>query len=412
MQKKVVVTGLGVISPIGIGKEQFLKSLLEGISGAAPIASFDTTNFSVKFACEVKNFNPEDFLEKKKIRRMDRFVKFAAAAAKMAVEDSKIDFSKENLERCGVIVGSGIGGMQTIEDQTRILHEKGPGRLSPFLIPMLITNMAPGEIAIMFGLRGPNYSVSSACATSTHCIGDALRLMRYGDMDVAIVGGSEAAVTPLGFGGFCAIKALSTRNDEPQKASRPFDAQRNGFVMGEGSGILVFETEEHAKARGAKIYGEVAGYGATDDAFHITAPEPNAIASAKGIELAIKDANLRPEDVDYVNAHGTSTELNDKTETLAIKKVFGEHAKKLAISSTKSMSGHLLGAAGAVELIATLLCMEKGFIHPTINYEFPDPACDLDYVPNKARQQQIKIAISNSLGFGGHNATILVKKYE
>ncbi|HAM39311.1 MAG: beta-ketoacyl-[acyl-carrier-protein] synthase II [Elusimicrobia bacterium RIFOXYC2_FULL_34_12] len=412
MYKKIVATGIGVVSPIGIGKEQFWKSLMEGSSGAGPITHFDTSEFSVHFACEVKNFNAEDYIDKKKIRRMDRFVRFAVAAAKMAVEDSQIDFTKENPERCGVIVGSGIGGLQTIHEQSKVLYEKGPGRISPFLIPMLITNMAPGEIAIMYGLRGPNYSLSSACATSTHCIGDVLRLMRYGDMDVALVGGSEAAITPLGFGGFCSIKALSCKNDTPLKASRPFDAQRDGFVMGEGSGILVFETEEHAKARGAKIYGEIAGYGATDDAYHITAPEPNAIASAKGIELAIKDANLRPEDVEYINAHGTSTVLNDKIETLAIKKVFGEHAKKMAISSTKSMSGHLLGAAGAVELIATLLCIKNGYIHPTINYEFPDPDCDLDYVPNKPRQQQIKVAISNSLGFGGHNATILVKKYD
>jgi 3-oxoacyl-[acyl-carrier-protein] synthase II len=412
MHKKVVITGLGVVSPSGIGKEDYWKALMDGKSSASLITKFDTTNFSVKFACEVKNFNPENYIEKKKVRRMDRFVQFAIAAAKLAAEDAKLDFTKENPERCGVIVGSGIGGMQTIEDQARVLFEKGAGRISPFLVPMLITNMAPGEIAMMFGVRGPNYAITSACASSTHSIGDALRLMRYGDMDMAIAGGTEAAITQLGFGGFCSIKALSTRNDAPEKASRPFDAQRNGFVMGEGAGMVILETEEHAKARGAKIYCELAGYGATDDAYHITAPEPNAVASSKAMELAIKDGGLKPEDIDYINAHGTSTELNDKTETMAIKKVFGEHAKKLAISSTKSMTGHLLGAAGAAELIATVLCMERGFIHPTINYEFPDPECDLDYVPNKPRQKQINAAISNSLGFGGHNSTLAIKRYE
>lgn len=411
MHKKVVITGLGIISPIGNTLDDFWKSLMECKSGAGPITHFDAANFSTKFACEVKGFNPENFIERKKVRRMDKFVHFAIAASKLAVEDSKIDFSKENPERCGVIVGSGIGGMQTVEDQARVLFEKGPGRISPFLVPMLITNMAPGEIAMAFGIRGPNYSLTSACATSTHTIGDALRLIRYGDMDVALAGGTEAAITPLGFGGFCSIKALSTRNDNPQKASRPFDAQRDGFVMGEGAGIVILETEEHAKARGAKIYCEIAGYGATDDAYHITAPEPNAIASSKAMELAIQDAGLKPQDIDYINAHGTSTELNDKTETMAIKKVFGEHARKLAISSTKSMAGHLLGAAGSAELIATILCMERGYIHPTINYEFPDPDCDLDYVPNKPRKHQIKAAISNSLGFGGHNSTLAIKRY-
>ncbi|MBN1384100.1 MAG: beta-ketoacyl-ACP synthase II [Elusimicrobia bacterium] len=412
MHKKIVITGLGIISPIGNTIEDFWKSLMEGKSGAAPITHFDASKFSSKFACEVKDFKPEDFIEKKKIKRMDRFVQLAIAASKLAVEDSKIDFSKENPERCGVIVGSGIGGMQTVEDQARMLFEKGPGRISPFLVPMLITNMAPGEIAILFGIRGPNYSLSSACATSTHTIGDALRLMRYGDMDVAIAGGTEAAITPLGFGGFCSIKALSTQNDNPEKASRPFDAKRDGFVMGEGAGIIILETEEHAKARGARIYCEIAGYGASDDAYHITAPEPNAVASARAMELAIQDAGLKTQDIDYVNAHGTSTVLNDKTETLAIKKVFGEHAKKLAVSSTKSMTGHLLGAAGSAEIIATALSIERGCIHPTINYEHPDPDCDLDYVPNKTRQHQIKAAISNSLGFGGHNSTLVVKKYE
>ncbi|MEW6557603.1 MAG: beta-ketoacyl-ACP synthase II [Elusimicrobiota bacterium] len=412
MHKKVVITGLGVVSPIGIGLDEFWKSLIEGKSSSALVTYFDTTNYSAKFACELKNFQPENYIDKKKLKRMDKFVQYAVVAAKLAVEDAKLDFSKEDPEKCGVIVGSGIGGMLTIEEQAKTLFEKGPSRVSPFLIPMIISNMAPAEIAMMFGARGPNYSMVSACASSTHCIGDALRLMRYGDMDVAIVGGTEASITPLGFAGFCSIKALSTRNNAPEKASRPFDAQRDGFVMGEGGGIVILETEEHAIKRGAKIYCELAGYGATDDAYHMTAPEPNAVAASKCMALAVEDAQLKPENIDYINAHGTSTELNDKTETMAIKKVFGEHAKKLAISSTKSMMGHLLGAAGVVELIATALCMENGIIHPTINYEFPDPECDLDYVPNKPRQQQINAAISNSLGFGGHNATLAVKRYE
>lgn len=410
-RKKVVITGMGIISPIGIGKEEYWKSLREGKSGAGIVSYFDITNYSVKTACEVKNFSPENYIEKKKIKRMDKFVQFAVAAAKMAVEDAKIDFSKENPGRCGVIAGTGIGGMLTIEQQAKVLAEKGPGKISPFLIPMIIANMAPAEIAMMFNTRGPNYSIVSACASSTHCIGDALRLIRYGDMDVAIAGGSESAITPLGFGGFCSIQALAMKNDAPEKASRPFDAQRNGFVIAEGAGMVILETEEHAKARGVKIYCELAGYGATDDAYHMTAPEPNAVASSKCMSVAIEDAGLKPEDIDYINAHGTSTKLNDKTETMAIKMVFGEHAKKLPISSTKSMIGHLLGAAGGAELIATILCMENGIIHPTINYEFPDPECDLDYVPNKSRQQQINTAISNSLGFGGHNATLAIKKY-
>jgi 3-oxoacyl-[acyl-carrier-protein] synthase II len=334
------------------------------------------------------------------------------AASKMAMEDSKLDLTKLDRERCGVIVGSGIGGLPTIEAEHKVLLEKGMKRVSPFLIPMLITNIAPGEIAIEYGFMGINFSISTACATANNAIGEAFRHLRLGECDVVISGGTEAAITALGVAGFCQSRALvSTFNDHPEKASRPFDANRGGFVMGEGSGIVILETLEHAQKRGAKIYAELVGYGATDDAFHITAPQPEAASSSRAMQLALKDGGLKPEDVDYINAHGTSTELNDKIETLAIKKVFGDRAKQIPISSTKSMTGHLLGAAGAVELIATLLCMEHNLIHPTINYETPDPDCDLDYVPNQARPHKINCAISNSLGFGGHNAVLAVRRF-
>lgn len=413
IKKRVVITGVGIVSPIGIGKEAYWQSLKSGRPGFGRISFFDPSTYPCHIDAEVRDFQPEQFIDKKKIRRMDRFTQFACAAAKLAVEDSKIDFAKENVERCGVIVGSGIGGLPTIEAEHSVLLEKGMRRVSPFLIPMLITNIAPGEIAIEYGLVGPNYSVASACATSNHAIGEALRHIRYGDADVILAGGTEAAITPLGVAGFCQARALTTDfNDRPEKASRPFDKGRSGFVMGEGAGVVVLETLEHALARGAKIYGELAGYGATDDAYHITAPSPEAKAASRAMQLALADGGLRPEDVDYVNAHGTSTELNDKTETFAIKKVFGDHAKKLAVSSTKSMTGHLLGAAGAAELIATLLSMEHNTLHPTINQETPDPECDLDYVPNVARPAQINVALSNSLGFGGHNAVLVVKRFK
>jgi 3-oxoacyl-[acyl-carrier-protein] synthase II len=411
-KKKVVITGFGVISPIGIGKEQFTTSLKNGVSGVDKITSFDVSEFETKIAAEVKNFNPEDYIEKKKVRRMDRFCQFAVAAAKMAIEDAQLNLQNENLERIGVIIASGIGGIATIEKEMRVLIEKGPSRISPFLIPMQISNIAAGEIAIYYGFKGPNYAVTSACASSNHAIGDALRILRYGDADVIIVGGSEAAITPLGLGGFCAAKALSTRNDEPKKASRPFDKNRDGFVMGEGAAVFVLETEEHAIKRNAKIYAELAGYAATDDAYHITAPREDGSTQALCMKLALKDAGILPEEVEYINAHGTSTPLNDKYETLAIKLTFGEYAYKIPISSTKSMTGHLLGAAGAVELAAILVCMENNFIHPTINYEEPDPDCDLDYVPNVAREKKFNVALSNSFGFGGHNAAIVVKRYQ
>lgn len=410
-KKRVVITGLGVLSPIGIGKQEFVDALREGKSGANAITAFDTSNFATKFCANVKDFVPENFIDRKKARRMARFTQMGFIAAKMAVEDSKLDLSKEDLSRIGVITGTGIGGLEITEQEHSVVVEKGPRRVSPFLIPMIITNMLPGEIAIEYGFTGPNYAVSSACASANHAIGNALRLLRYGDADVIITGGAEASITDLAVSGFNNIKALSTRNDDVTKASRPFDLNRDGFVVGEGSGILVLETLEHALARGAKIYAELAGYGATDDAYHMTAPDPEGKSVIKALELAIKDAGISKDEVDYINAHGTSTELNDKTETLAIKTVFGERAYKIPVSSTKSMTGHLLGAAAGVEAIATILCMENGFIHPTINYETPDPNCDLDYVPNVARNQQIHCAMSNSLGFGGHNAAVVIKKY-
>jgi len=411
MKRRVVITGVGVVTPIGIGKETFWDSLKNGRSGAGRLTHFDATDYTCQIDAEVKDFDPEKYIDKKTIRRMDRFTQYAYAAADMAIRDAGLDQAKLDLDRVGVIVGSGIGGLSTIEEEYTTLKERGARRVSPFLIPKLITNMAPGEIAIRWGYTGPNYAVSSACATSNHAIGDALRTLRYGDADVIVAGGTEAAITPLGFAGFCSARALSTRNDAPEKASRPFDKDRDGFVMGEGAGIVVLETLEHAQARGAKIYAELAGYGATDDAYHITSPDPAGTSAAKAMQRALADAEIKPEQIQYVNAHGTSTSLNDKTETKALKIVFGDHAKKLAISSTKSMTGHLLGAAGVVELVATVLCMQNKMVHPTINYETPDPECDLDYVPNKARSMEIQYALSNSLGFGGHNAVLVVKKY-
>jgi len=411
MKRRVVITGMGVVTPIGIGKEAFWDSLRNGRSGVGRLTYFDVSDYTCQIDAEVKGFDAEKYIDKKTIRRMDRFTQFAYAAADLAVRDAGLDTAKLDMDRVGVIVGSGIGGLSTIEEEHTTLRERGARRVSPFLIPKLIANMAPGEIAIRWGFTGPNYAVSSACATSNHAIGDSLRMLRYGDADVIVAGGSEAAITPLGFAGFCSARTLSTRNDAPEKASRPFDKDRDGFVMGEGAGIVVLETLEHARARGAKIYAELAGYGATDDAYHITAPDPEGTAAIKAMQRALADAEIKPEQVQYVNAHGTSTVLNDKTETKALKAVFGAHAKKLAISSTKSMTGHLLGAAGVVELAATLLCMENKMAHPTINYETPDPECDLDYVPNKARPMEIACALSNSLGFGGHNAVLVVKKY-
>jgi 3-oxoacyl-[acyl-carrier-protein] synthase II len=403
---------MGVISPIGNNLDDFWKALCNGESGVDSLKAFDTSGFSCKISGEIKNFDPSKFFDKKHIRRMGLFAQYALASAIMAVDHSGLNLDSIDHDRAGVVVGSGIGGLKIIESEHRKYLEKGPSKISPFLIPMLIVNIVSGEISIKFGFKGPNTCPVTACATGTHSIGDAFKIIQRGDADIIIAGGTEAAITPLGFGGFCSARALSTkRNSEPAKASRPFDGDRDGFVMAEGAGIVVLENLEHAKKRKAKIYAEVAGYAMTGDAYHITAPAPGGIGSAKCLTNAVKDAGLKMEDIDYINAHGTSTYFNDKNETAAIKTAFGDHAKKLAISSIKSMTGHMLGAAGAAEFIATVKMLEHGIITPTINYENPDPECDLDYVPNKARKQNIKTAISNSLGFGGHNAAIVLKRY-
>jgi len=412
MKKRIVITGIGVITPIGTGNSEFTAALKAGKSGISPIEHFDISAFPTKISGYIKDFNPEQYIDKKKARRMARFTQMGMAAAKLAVEDSGLDLSKETMSRIGVITGTGMGGLDVIEEEEKTLLEKGPKRVSPFLIPMIITNMLPGEIAIEYGFSGPNYAVTSACSSANHAMGDALNMLRNGYADVMISGGAEAVITPLGLAGFCNMRAVSQANEEPTKASKPFDANRDGFVMGEGAGIIVLETLEHALARGAKIYAELAGYGASDDAYHMTAPDPEGKAAILAMEKAMEDAGISKDAVDYINAHGTSTELNDKIETLAIKKVFGDRAYKIPISSTKSMTGHLLGAAAGVELSAVVLSMQAGFIHPTINYTTPDPECDLDYVPNTARNQQITCAISNSLGFGGHNSTVVIKRYE
>ncbi len=413
MKRRVVVTGVGVVSPVGIGKDQFWQALLSGKSGTKRITSFDPTNFDSQVAGEITDFDASQYIPKKELRRVDRFIQFAIYAAMQAAEDAglEVPFKGDVSNRYGVIIGSGIGGLHTLEREYRVLMDKGPGRVSPFTIPMMIVNLAAGHVSIYLGLKGPNTCVSTACATGTHAIGDAFRQIQLGYADMMFAGGSEAAITPMGIAGFCALKALSTYNDEPERASRPFDATRNGFVMGEGSGIVVLEELEHARKRGAKIYAEVVGYSMTGDAYHITAPDPEGDGGARAMALAIEDAGLKPEDIDYINAHGTSTKLNDKLETMAIKKVLGKHAKKVAISSTKSMTGHLLGAAGAIEFVATTLSVYEDKVHPTINYENPDPECDLDYVPNKMREMKVNVAMSNSLGFGGHNTTIVIKKY-
>ena len=412
MNRRVVITGCGVISSLGQDVDTFWKNILDGKSGVSRIESFDTSEHATKIAAEVKDFNPENFMDKKDIKRTDRFVQFGVAAAKMALQHAKLEITEENAHQVGVYVGSGIGGLHTWEEQYQVMQKRGPRRVSPFFIPMMIANMASGVISIETGAKGPNSAPITACATGTHAVGDAFNIIRRGQAEVMIAGGTEATITPLAFAGFNASKALSTRNDEPEKASRPFDAQRDGFVMGEGAGVLILESLEHALKRGAPIICEIAGYGLTGDAYHLTQPAPGGEGAARAMAMALQDAGLPPEAVDYINAHGTSTPYNDKYETMAIKTVFGEHAYKLAVSSTKSMTGHLLGAAGAVEAIVTALAIRDQIMPPTINYEFPDPECDLDYVPNRARKGNIRVALSNSLGFGGHNATILLKKYE
>jgi len=411
MNRRVVITGLGAVTPLGIGVEPLWQSLLAGKSGIAPIEGFDASEYTTKFAGEVRDFDPTQFMERKDAKRMDPFVQFAVAASRMAIDDSGLDIA-ERPERVGVLIGSGIGGTWTWETQHETLRQKGPNRVSPFFIPMLIGDMAAGQVSIMFGARGPNLGVVSACATSTHAIGDAFEIIRRGDADVMIAGGSEAALSPLGVAGFCSMRALSTRNDDPQGASRPFDKERDGFVMADGAGVVVLETEESARRRGAKIYCEVIGYGLTADAYHITAPAPGGDGGARAMTAAIRKAGIEPRDIDYITAHGTSTPLNDKVETEGIKACLGDAAYDVAISSTKSMTGHLLGAAGGVEAIVCALAITQGAIPPTINYEHPDPECDLDYVPNEARRAQVKVAMSNSFGFGGHNAALLVRAWE
>jgi len=403
---------MGLVIPIGIGVKTAWKNVCEGKSGIGLLTRFDTNGFETKISGEVKNFNPELYIDKKEIKKMDLFIQYSLAATKEALEDAQLAITAENSERIGVIVGTGLGGLPSIERYHKILLEKGPGRISPFFIPMLIANLASGHIAIQFGPKGPNTCVVTACATGGHCIGDAFRAIVYGDAEAMIAGGTEANITPLTMSGFNAMKALSTRNDEPEKASRPFEKNRDGFVVAEGAGILILEELQFALKRKAKIYGELIGYGYTGDAYHITAPSPDGDGAVRCMKMAIKDAGLKPEDIDYINAHGTSTPLNDLTETVAIKKVFGDHAKKVPISATKSMTGHLLGAAGSTEAIFTILAIQDGIMPPTINYEEPDPQCDLDYVPNVARRKPIKVAMSNAFGFGGTNATLVLKKFE
>jgi 3-oxoacyl-[acyl-carrier-protein] synthase II len=409
---RVAVTGIGVLSSIGVGVEPFWDSLVSGKSGIGPVTLFDPEGCTSKVASEVKDFDPSDYMDPKEARRNDRYAQFAVGAAKLAVEDAGIDIDSCDKSRVGVLVGSGIGGLGTIESQVGVLLERGPRKVSPFMIPSLIANIAGGVIAIELGARGPNFGIVSACATGTHAIGESLRKMINGDADVMLAGGSEAAITRIGFAGFCSMKAMSTSfNDDPPRASRPFDKNRDGFVMGEGAGVLVLERMDHAQARGARIYAEIRGYSATCDAYHITSPDVEATALTECMNLALADAGAETTEINYLNAHGTSTQYNDKSETQAIKNVFGDHARDaLLVSSTKSMTGHLLGAAGAIEAAACCKAIETGLVPPTINYEEPDPDCDLDYVPNEARVLSIDLAMSNNSGFGGHNASLIFSK--
>jgi len=407
-----VITGVGLVSPLGIGTEPTWKGLLDGRSGAAAITLFDASRHSTRFAAEVKGFDPLSWVEKKEVKKMDRFIQFAVAAADFAVKDSGIAVKPENADMIGVYIGSGIGGFRTIEDAHSDLVTGGPRRVSPFFIPSAIVNLASGWVSIRTGAQGPNSATATACTTSAHALGDSYRLIQRGDADAMIAGGSEAAITPLGTAGFCSMRALSTRNDEPARASRPFDAQRDGFVMGEGSGILILEELETARRRGARIYCEIVGYGMSADAYHISAPADTGVGAISVMKKTLKDASLRPSDVDYINVHGTSTPQGDKVEVVAIKEVFGDHARKIAISSTKSMTGHLLGAAGGLEAGIAALTLRDQVIPPTINYEIPDPECDLDFVPNTARKAAVRHVLSNSFGFGGTNAALLFKRWE
>lgn len=408
--RRVVVTGVGAVSPLGTGNGKNWDALVAGRSGIDLITRFDASDLPVKIAGEVKDFNPEDFIEKKEVKKMDLFIQYALAAAQFAMEDSGLQITDENAERVGVVVGAGLGGLPTIEKYHAAMMEGGYKKISPFFIPMLIINLAPGHISIKFGAKGPNLSSVSACATGTHSIGDAYHMIKRGDADAMIAGGTESTVTPLGIGGFAVMKALSTRNDDPKGASRPFEKNRDGFVLAEGAGIVILEEYEAARKRGAKIYAEIVGYGLSGDAYHLTAPAPEGEGAARCMKMALNNAGINPEQVDYINAHGTSTPFNDYYESLAVKSVFGDHAKKVLVSSTKSMTGHLLGAAGGVEAVFTLMGMDKGVVPPTINYQEQDPECDLDYVPNTARDAKITYALSNNFGFGGTNATLLFKK--
>ncbi|KAF6656347.1 beta-ketoacyl-ACP synthase II [Paenibacillus polymyxa] len=411
MKQRVVITGMGVITSLGQDLNTLWDNLMAGKSGISKIEAFDTSEYTTKIAASIKDFNPEDYIDRKDARKMDRFVQFAVAASKLALEDSKLVIGENvDAERVGVSVGSGIGGLGTWEDQHNALIEKGPKRVSPFFIPMMIANMGSGQVSISLGAKGPNTSPVTACATGSHAIGDSFRMIQRGDADAMICGGAEATIRPIGIAGFCSMRAMSTRNDEPEKASRPFDTERDGFVMGEGSGVLILESLDHALKRGAHIYGEVIGYGLSGDAHHMTEPDPEG--AARCIRMAIRDAGLNPEEIDYINAHGTSTPVGDKSETEAVKKTLGEHAYKVAISSTKSMTGHLLGAAGGVEAVICGLALQHQTIPPTINLDNQDPACDLDYVPNEPRKAELNVVMSNSFGFGGHNATVILKKYE
>jgi len=407
-----VITGLGVVSPIGNNKEVFWENLAAGKSGVTRITHFDPAAYPSQIAGEVKDFNPTEYFDKKEARRLVRFIQFAVAASRMAIKEAGLTVTAENAPEIGVLIGSGIGGIGFLEEQAAVLREKGPNKLSPFTVPYMITDMAAGYVSIYLGAKGPNSCVVTACASGTNSIGDAFKIIQRGAAKAMIAGGTEASITPLGMASFCAARALSTRNEEPSRASRPFDKERDGFVMGEGAGAVILEDLEFAKARGAKIQAEIIGYGMSGDASHITAPAPEGEGAVRAIRAALKDAGISPDQIDYINAHGTSTILNDKYETMALKTIFGERAKKLPVSSNKSMFGHLLGATGAVELIATVLSIKNEIIPPTINYENPDPDCDLDYVPNRARKQPIDIAMSSSFGFGGHNAILIIKKYQ
>lgn len=411
-RKRVVVTGLGLITPLGIGVETSWQNLVSGKSGIRRITSFDASAFPTQIAGEVDNFNPEEYIEPKEVKKMDRFIHFAVAASAFALNDSGLKITDNNADRTGVLVGSGMGGLHTIEYYHSVLLEKGPRRITPFFIPMLTINLAAGQISIKFGAKGPNSAISTACATGSHSIGDAFKIIQRGEADAMIVGGTEAVITPMAVGGFNAMKALSTRNDMPEKASRPFDVERDGFVIGEGAGIIILESLQHAMDRGAKVYAEIVGYGMTADAYHITSPSPGGEGAARCMAIALRDGEIGPSEVDYINAHGTSTKSGDELESLAIKKVFGEHAYKIAVSSTKSMTGHLLGAAGGVESVICILSIVNEMVLPTINLDNPDPECDLDYVALKAKKMHINYALSNSFGFGGTNACLLFKKFE